>query len=118
MHYTANHTLPTRVLWNMDATHIKTKFQRFGARAKIRPLAQNRGQPESGRVVIDVRHDRHGEFFDIQADQDADVEVLDVRPRDRHLLLMVRRANQRPHQPDIKDKLLCGHDERHRAACL
>jgi hypothetical protein len=26
--------------------------------------------------VIDVRNDRHGEFFDIQADLDADVEVL------------------------------------------
>jgi hypothetical protein len=97
----------------MDATHIKTKFERLGARAKIRPLAQNRWRPESGRVVIDVRHDRHGEFFDIQADQDAAVEVLDVQPRDRHLLLMIRRPNQRPHQPDIKDKLLCGHDERH-----
>lgn len=97
----------------MDTTQIKTKFERLGARAKIRPLVQNRWQPKSGRVVIDVRHDRHGEFFDIQADQDADVEVLDVQPRDRHLLLMVRRANQRPHQPDIKDKLLCGHDERH-----
>jgi len=97
----------------MDTTHIKTKFERLGARAKIRPLLQNRWQPESGRVVIDVRHDRHGEFFDIQADQDADVEVLDLQPRDRHLLLMVRRPNQRPHRPDIKDKLLCGHDERH-----
>jgi hypothetical protein len=97
----------------MDTTDINTKFERLGARAKIRPLAQNRWQPESGRVVIDVRHDRHGEFFDIQADQDATVEVLDVQPRDRHLLLMVRRPNQRPGLPDIKDKLLCGHDERH-----
>jgi len=26
---------------------------------------------------------------------------------------MVRRAANRLHQPDIKDKLLCGHDERH-----
>jgi hypothetical protein len=51
----------------MDATHIKTKFERLGARAKIRPLVQNRWQPEPRRVVIDVRHDRHGEFFDIQA---------------------------------------------------
>ena len=35
----------------------------------------------------------YGEFFDIQAADDADVEVLDVQPRDRHLLLMVRRPN-------------------------
>jgi C-terminal processing protease CtpA/Prc len=50
--------------------------------------------------VIDIGHDRHGEFFDIQAGDDADVEVLDVQPRDRHLLLMVRhpadRAGLRP----------------------
>ena len=97
----------------MDATHIKTKFEKLGARAKIRPLVQNRWQPESRRVVIDVRHDRHGEFFDIQAAGDADVQVLDVQPRDRHLLLMIRQPNQRPGLPDIKDKLLCGHDERH-----
>jgi hypothetical protein len=97
----------------MDATHITTKFEKLGARAKVRPLVQNRWGPAPGRIVIDVRHDRHGEFFDIQADDAADVEVLDVQPRDRHLLLMVRRPNQRPGLPDVKDKLLCGHDERH-----
>lgn len=91
----------------------QAQFERLDARAKIRTLAQNCWEPESGRVVIDVRHDQHGEFFDIWADQDADVEVLDVQPRDRYLLLIIRRPNQRPHQPDIKDKLLCGHDERH-----
>jgi hypothetical protein len=97
----------------MDATHIKTKFEKLGARAKIGPLVRNPRRPAAGPVVIDIGHDRHGEFFDIQAADDADVEVLDVQPRDRHLLLMVRRPNQRPGLPDIKDKLLCGHDERH-----
>ena len=98
---------------HMDATHIKTKFEKLGARAKIGPLVRNPWRPAAGPVVIDIGHDRHGEFFDIQAADDADVEVLDVQPRDRHLLLMVRRPNQRPGLPDIKDKLLCGHDERH-----
>jgi hypothetical protein len=64
-------------------------------------------------VVIDVGRDRHGEFFDIQAQRDARVEVLDVRADDRHLLLMVRQAAERQGLPDIKDKFLCGHDERH-----
>jgi hypothetical protein len=63
--------------------------------------------------VIDIGNDRHGEFFDIQADAVAGVEVLDVQPKDRHLLLMVRRPPERPGLPDIKDKFLCGHDERH-----
>lgn len=39
--------------------------------------------------------------------------VLDVQPKDRHLLLMVRQPAKRPGLPDIKDKFLCGHDERH-----
>ena len=58
-------------------------------------------------------HDRRGEFFDIQADDAADVEVLDVQARDRHLLLMVRQPADRPGAADTKDKFLCGHDERH-----
>jgi hypothetical protein len=93
----------------MNQNLITTKFEKLGARAKIRPLRWRSSDP----VVIDIGHDRQGEFFDIQADPDADVDVLDVQPRDRHLLLMIRRPNERPHQPDIKDKLLCGHDERH-----
>jgi hypothetical protein len=97
----------------MDATLIRIKFEKLGARVKIRPLMRNRWPPVPSGVVIDVRHDRHGEFFDIQAAAGADVEVLDVQPRDRHLLLMLRRPNQRPGLPDIKDKFLCGHDERH-----
>ena len=63
--------------------------------------------------MIDIGHDRHGEFFDIQADEAADVDVLDVQPKDRHLLLMVRQPADRPGLPDTKDKFLCGHDERH-----
>lgn len=93
----------------MDANLIKTKFGKLGARAKFRPLRRR----SRGPVVIDIGHDRHGEYFGIQTDDDADVEVLDVQPRDRHLLLMVRQPATRPHQPDIKDKFLCGHDERH-----
>ena len=86
----------------MNATLVKAKFEKLGARAKIRPLLRRLLRPAAGPVVIDIGHDRHGEFFDIQADGQADIRVLDVQPQDRHLLLMVRR-----------DKFLCGHDERH-----
>src|SRR3989449_9438589 len=47
--------------------------------------------------------------FDIRfvgAGSEVDVEVVDVRPRERHLLLLVRDG-------DEKSKFLCGHDERH-----
>ena len=97
----------------MDANLIQRKFEKLGARAKLRPLVQNRWRPVAGPVVIDIGHDRRGEFFDIQADDDADVEVLDVQQKDRHLLLMVRQPAERAGLPDTKDKFLCGHDERH-----
>jgi hypothetical protein len=97
----------------MDASLVKTKFGKLGARAKVRPLVQNRWQQTPGPLRIDIGHDRYGEFFDIQADTEADVEVLDVQPKDRHLLLMVRQPAERSGLPDVKDKFLCGHDERH-----
>ena len=97
----------------MDTNLLKSKFDRMGARAKIRPLVRRRWQANAGPVVIDIGQDRRGEFFDIQADDDADVEVLDVQPKDRHLLLMVRQPASRHGLPDTKDKFLCGHDERH-----
>ena len=109
----ANHLAAVRVSPGMDTNLIKTKFAKLGARARIRPVVQNRWRLSSGRVVIDVQRDRHGEYFDIQADDAADVEVLDVQSKDRHLLLMVRQPNQRPGSPDTKAKFLCGHDERH-----
>jgi hypothetical protein len=109
----ANHFTAARVSTDMNTTLLKTKFAKLGARVKIRPLVRNRWRLSAGPVVIDVQHDRHGEFFDIQAEDAADVEVLDVQPKDRHLLLMVRQSNRRPGARDTKDKFLCGHDERH-----
>jgi hypothetical protein len=48
----------------MDATHIKTKFEKLGARAKIGQLRRLTANP----LVIDIGHDRHGEFFDTHPD--------------------------------------------------
>ncbi len=97
----------------MNANLVTSKFEKLGARVKIRPLVQNRWRPVPGPVVIDIGQDRRGEFFDIQAEDDTDVQVLDVQPQDRHLLLMVRQAADRPGVSGVKDKFLCGHDERH-----
>ena len=97
----------------MNTQLLKNKFDRIGARVTVRPLVRNRWRPANGSVVINVGRDRHGEFFDIQASDDADVEVLDVRARERHLLLMSREPGERPGLPDVKSKFLCGHDERH-----
>ncbi len=88
---------------------VEARFARIGARLKQpegsapRPRAGMRGS-----VSLDVGRDRDGEFFEIRGGDRGNVriEVLDVQPADRHLLLMVR-------QGERKSKFLCGHDERH-----
>jgi hypothetical protein len=82
---------------------LERKFTRIGARLKL----TDQIHPDRG-VRLDVRTDRKGEFFEILhgARTETQVEVLDVQPADRHLLLMVR-------EDGAKSKFLCGHDERH-----
>ena len=82
---------------------LERKFTRIGARLKL----TDRVHLDRG-VRLDVRTDGQGEFFEIirGTETPAQVEVLDLQPADRHLLLMVR-------QDGAKSKFLCGHDERH-----
>jgi hypothetical protein len=93
----------------MDTTLLETKFARIGARLKVADRSSRRSRT-AGIVSFDVRSDRRGEFFEVAVLPDApaevEVEVLDVRPADRHLLLLVRQGGE-------KSKFLCGHDERH-----
>lgn len=89
----------------MKAHVIERHFDKIGARAKVHPeTRRNRTDP----VTIDIGHDGEGEFFDIATARiaPADLRVVDVQPRIRHLLLMSE-------QEDGKHKFLCGHDERH-----
>lgn len=103
-------------------TDIVDKFQKMGARVRIialpnfemlRRWAGNRpGMQDQRRTIsVDIRSDRQGEFFDIRRRPDVQVQVIDVKPSDRHLLLMARepRMGARDEQ---KSKFLCGHDER------
>jgi len=90
---------------------LERAFARMGARVEFGQLM--RRNRLSGRVVsedlaLDVRQDRHGEYFLISRAQASTTElvVLDVQPRDRHLLLLSRSAAE-------KHRFLLGHDERH-----
>lgn len=89
-----------------DINSLEHKFVKIGARLKAADTS--RRFVSDGGIALDVRSDRHGEFFEVIGREDgpARVEVLDVQPRDRHLLLLVRRLRG-------KQKFLCGHDERH-----
>lgn len=88
-------------------SQLETMFERMGARVKIRTTVSH-GHPAG----IDIRSDRDGEYFDIGVEPtDAvEYEVVDIRPRQKHLLLMARRD-------EGKQKFLCGHDERHWFVC-
>jgi len=92
------------VLSFMNTTNLNTKFARMGARLKIvEPRDIRRAM---NAVSLDVRQDNKGEFFEISAIPSVEINVLDLKPGDRHLLLLVREGVE-------KSKYLCGHDERH-----
>lgn len=78
---------------------VAGKFEEMGARVRLSEIAW------SPDLRIDVRSDRRGEFFDLRVPSDLTLQVLDVRPDDRHLVLLVRGED--------KQRFLCGHDERH-----
>jgi len=115
----------------MDTPLLIEKFQRMGARLKLGdlgpfwPPAVTRAGPgvdaddNRYRIAVDIRRDDKGEFFEVRLPRTGavDLDVIDVRPRERHLLLMARPhadgndANARV-PADRKQKFLCGHDER------
>ena len=87
----------------MSSETLERRFAAIGARLNVAP-APWRGEPR-----IDIRVDRRGEYFDLgfgPGESIVEVDVIDVRPRDGHLLLLARVSGE-------KSKFLCGHDERH-----
>ena len=102
----ANPLFGGRVLPFMDTALLDIKFARIGARLKVADRLDRR--TPTSVVSLDVGVDRRGEFFEVARPPEADVriDVLDVQPADRHLLLLIREGSE-------KSKFLCGHDERH-----
>jgi hypothetical protein len=96
-------------------------FSRMGARVKVleseppSPVwSINRTREETPRIVLDVRRDKLGEYFEIRTAPASQQElvVLNVQPREKHLLLLSRQFGEQG-QFLAKQKFLCGHDERH-----
>ena len=101
----------------MNANHIESKFAAMGARLKVREIPSrwrqgDRSWIEPKDFAMDIRRDGHGEFFELRVpthlSESLDVAVMQAEPKQRHLLLAVRKAGT-----DAKlDRFLCGHDER------
>lgn len=91
----------------MNGEYLNRHFARMGARIKLDFPANRRGS-RSAPLTVDVRRDADGEYFEIRRNPaDVALDVLDVRPKERHLLLLARLDNGAR-----KDKFVCGHDER------
>jgi len=101
----------------MNAKHIESKFAAMGARMKVREIP-SRWQMGGRRWVdptdfaVDIRRDGTGEFFELRVpahlSDTLDVCVMQSEPKQRHLLLAVRKLGVKPQL----DRFLCGHDER------
>jgi len=101
----------------MNAKNIESKFAAMGARIKAREIASrwrqgNRAWVSPEDFAVDIARDGHGEFFELRVPthlrESLDVSVTQAEPKQRHLLLFVRKQGEKPQL----DRFLCGHDER------
>jgi hypothetical protein len=84
------------VLIGMTNNNLHQKFEKIGVRLKVVSPSNSRRR-SFGDISIDVGSDRHGEHFQLFADPESleRVQILDARPRDRHLLM--RSMAGKPH---------------------
>ena len=96
-------------------------FSQMGARVKVleglapvRDWRMARTPEDAQRISLDIGRDKGGEFFEIRTapGSEQDIVVLNVEPREKHLLLLSRQFGEQG-QVLAKQKFLCGHDERH-----
>jgi hypothetical protein len=100
----------------MKTDKIESRFAEMGARMKVREIAPrwNRwnGWVQSPDYAVDIQRDRNGEFFELRVPENLreniEVTVMQSEPKERHLLLSVRKTGDKPQL----DRFLCGHDER------
>ena len=90
----------------MDTNLLEKQFARMGARLKVSVREEIGWRPLNG-FLVDIGRDGHGSFFDVTlgADTERELEVLDVKPHERHLLLLIREPDGRR---EAKHKYLCG----------
>lgn len=101
----------------MNTNHLESKFAAMGARLKVRETATPwttapRPPGRTGDYAVDIQRDGHGPFFEVRVPtrlrHALDLTVLQSEPKQRHLLLLVRKTAGEP----SLDRFLCGHDER------
>lgn len=81
----------------MEPQVLEKHFGKMGARIKL--------DDRSSALSLNIGRDKDGEFFTLRGGPDADIRVVNIQPKDRHLLLVANVDGK-------KSKFLCGHDER------
>ncbi len=100
--------------------NLKEKFRKIGARVDIAfvEATQRRGfsTVRNPPASLNILNDKDGEFFQINIRRDVsetlDVLVLEVLPKDKHLVLLARHIDSEGNVIS-KNHFLCGQDERH-----
>jgi len=106
----------------MNSNLLEKHFARMGVRIKTvlhRPVWQRWGgwrETLASRFSVDVQQDRHGEHFVFNVregvEDEVSVDLLQVKPKERHLVMLVRDSASENNTRETKDRFLCGHDER------
>ncbi len=94
----------------MNIGILERHFERLGARVRVGPWVPARvaARPRLDGLAVDVKRDRAGEYFDIQVESVLiDLDVVDVQPKDRQLLMLARYL-----AAARQEKFICGHDDR------
>ena len=88
----------------MELKNLKNKFERIGARIKVRQSATGRKVSAETAFTIDIGDDRDGEFFDLTVgNSPLRLDVINHDPADRHLLLLAdSRSNP---EKDTKERV-------------
>jgi hypothetical protein len=101
----------------MNTQPIESGFAQMGAQVKVREVPSRWTQGDRSWISpqdysLDIRRDGKGEFFELciptHLSETLDVTVMQSEPKQRHLLLFVRKPGDKPQL----DRFLCGHDER------
>ena len=101
----------------MNTQPIESGFAQMGARVKVREIPSRWRQGDRSWInptdySLDIQRDSNGEFFELRVpthlSDTLDVTVMQSEPKQRHLLLFVRKPGDKPQL----DRFLCGHDER------
>lgn len=99
--------------------NIQDKFEKMGARVNVSELPVDQfvrprvDENMDVTIRVNVIDDKKGQIFDIQTRGKVEITIPDLRPDDRHLVLLAKLFDPtKPYQDPEKVKFLCGHDER------